>query len=163
PGADVARLAGYLFVATGLMQVSSPLKEPLERLRDEVLTKLALGLDALPVRKAPIPFQDVTAEALVFPLRAASDQSAEERVLQHMQKYFEETWIHRPRRVLNNNAPVDAAGHPTLRKKLRGVIQFLQDCAAGGIVGKYDFDRLRRKLGLLPGGAPAAAGPAPAG
>src|SRR6202043_1580672 len=47
-------------------------------------------------------------------------------------------------------------GHATLKKKLRGVIQFIQDCAAGGIVGKYDFDRLRRKLGLIAGGAPAA-------
>ncbi len=167
PGADLARLAGYLFIANGIMQVSSPLKDPLERLRDEVRTKLALGVDALPTRKAPIAFQDVTAEALVFPLRQGAEQSNEERVMQQMRKYFEETWIHRPRRALNNNAPIDAVGHATLKKKLRGVVQFLQDCAVGGIVGKYDFDRLRRKLGLLPGGdAPtltaAAAAPAAA-
>src|SRR5262249_29923662 len=98
-----------------------------------------------------------------FPLRAGPNESGEDRVLRHMERYFEETWLHRPRRVLNNNTPVDAAGHPTLKKKLRGVVQFLQDCAAGGIVGKYDFDRLRRRLGLLAGGAPApSAGAAPA-
>jgi tetratricopeptide (TPR) repeat protein len=163
PGTDIARLAGYLFVAGGIMQISSPLKEPLERLREEVRSKLALGLDALPTRKTAGAFQDVTAEALVFPLRSTgTDQSNEERVLQHVQKHYEDTWIHRPRRSLNNNTPLDAAGHATLKKKLRGVVQFIQDCAAGGIVGKYDFDRLRRKLGLL-GGAPApAAGAAPA-
>src|SRR5581483_6390061 len=110
-------------------------------------------------RKAPISFQDVTAEALVFPLRPApAGQSDEERVLGHIQKFYEETWLHHPRRVLNNNTPIDAVGHATLRKKLRGVIQFVQDCAAGGIVGKYDFDRLRRKLSLL-AGAPAPSAP----
>src|SRR5262249_3678224 len=56
---------------------------------------------------------------------------------------------------LNRIPPVDAAGHRVLRKKLRGVVQFLQDCAQGGIAGVYDFDRLRRKLGLL-GEKPAA-------
>ena len=42
-----------------------------------------------------------------------------------------------------------------LRKKLRGVVQFLQECAE---LTKfpYDFDRLRRKLALLEGGAAAA-------
>jgi tetratricopeptide (TPR) repeat protein len=158
PGAEVARVAGYLFIAAGLMQVSSPLKEPFDRLRDEVRTKLALGLDALPVRKAPIPFPYVTAEALALPLRpAAGGQSDEERITQHVQKYYEDTWLHRPRRVLNNNTPIDAAGHPLLKKKLRGVERFIQDCAAETIVGKYDFDRLRRKLGLIAGGAPAPA------
>ena len=44
-------------------------------------------------------------------------------------------------------APVDAAGSPNLRKRLRGVIQFLQDCAAGTAPRLYDFDRLRGKLG----------------
>jgi tetratricopeptide (TPR) repeat protein len=155
PGADIARMAGYLLIAGGILQISSPLKEPLERLRDEVRSKLALGLDALPTRKMPIQFADVTAEALVFPLRPApAGQTDEERVLQYIQQFYEETWLHRPRRVLNNNTPIDAAGHPTLKKKLRGVVQFIHDCAAGSIVGKYDFDRLRRKLGLLAGGAP---------
>jgi NAD(P)-dependent dehydrogenase (short-subunit alcohol dehydrogenase family) len=39
---------------------------------------------------------------------------------------------------------------PQLRKKLRGVLQFLREC---GDVMKhpYDFDRLERKLGLAEG------------
>jgi len=119
PGSDIARLAGYLFIAGGMMQISSPLKEPLERLRDEVRTKLALGIDALPTRKAPISYQDVTAEALVFPLRATADQTNEDRVNQHTQKYFEETWIHRPRRVLNNNALATRPATARSRKATR--------------------------------------------
>jgi hypothetical protein len=46
--------------------------------------------------------------------------------------------------------PLDAAGHPVLKKKLMGLILFLQDCAPPVDPYKYDFDRLRRKLGLLP-------------
>jgi len=70
-------------------------------------------------------------------------------VLEHVQKYYEEIWIHKPRRALAGNTPIDAAAHPTLRKHLRGVIQFIEDCAKGGIVAHYDFNRLRRKLGLI--------------
>src|SRR5262249_47732824 len=36
-----------------------------------------------------------------------------------------------------------------------------QDCAARTMIEGYDFDRLRRKLGLLPGAAPAAASGGP--
>ena len=105
------------------------------------------GLTELQERRAPIQFQDVTADALLFPLKRAEDSA--QRVLEHVQKHYEETWIHRPRRSLSGNTPVDAAAHPTLRKHLRGVIQFVQDCARGGMIADYDFDRLRRKLGLL--------------
>jgi hypothetical protein len=50
--------------------------------------------------------------------------------------------------------PIDAAGHAKLRKQLLGVVQFLQECTPGQ-PALYDFDRLRRKLGLLTGGTPA--------
>jgi predicted Zn-dependent protease len=73
----------------------------------------------------------------------------------HLEKFFEETWIHRPLKSLSQVAPLDAAGSPNLRKKLRGVVQFLEECAA---LTKfpYDFDRLRRKLNLLEGAAAPA-------
>ncbi len=47
-------------------------------------------------------------------------------------------------------APIDASGSPILRKKLRGVIQFLDECAH---LTKffYDFERLRHKLHLTEG------------
>ena len=81
---------------------------------------------------------------------------------EHIERFFEEKWIHRPLQSLNRIPPLDAAGHAMLRKKLVGVVQFLQECAAGGQVQSYDFDRLRRKLGLLPDSA-AKAAPAAAG
>lgn len=147
PAADAGRLGGYIVILGNLFQLTSPLKEPFERLRDEVRQRLSLGLTELQERPMPMQFQDVTAEALLFPLQKAEDNA--QRVLEHVQKHYEETWIHRPRRALSGNTPLDAAAHPTLRKHLRGVIQFIQDCAKGGMIANYDFDRLRRKLGLL--------------
>jgi hypothetical protein len=91
---------------------------------------------------------------MAFPVQASTEAEGKERMQQFQQRYLEETWIRKPLRSLNQTAPIDAAGHSLLRKRLLGVLIFLQDCAA--IIGSaYDFDRLRRKLGLL---APASAG-----
>jgi tetratricopeptide (TPR) repeat protein len=157
PAADAGRLGGYIVIIGNLLQVTSPLKEPFDRIRDEVRQRLALSLAELQERRAPIQFQDVVGEALLFPFKRAEDNTG--RVLQHAEKHYEENWIHKPRRSLSGNTPVDAAAHPRLRKLLRGVIGFIQDCAKGGMIANYDFDRLRRKLGLLEGGAAAPSVP----
>jgi tetratricopeptide (TPR) repeat protein len=122
PAADFGRLSGYLAVVGNVFQVTSPVKEPFERLRDEVRQRLGLGLGELREIRAPTQFQDVVAESLLFPLPGTAEEGTAERVLGHTQRYYEETWIHRPRRSLAGNAPVDAVGHAKLRKKLRGVI-----------------------------------------
>ncbi|HTU23020.1 MAG TPA: tetratricopeptide repeat protein, partial [Gemmataceae bacterium] len=146
PPSDIGRLGGYVVIIGNLFQFTSPLKEPFDRLRDEVRQRLSLGLTELQERRMPIQFQDVTAEALLFPLKQAEDNA--QRIQEHVQKHYEETWIHKPRRSLSGNTPIDAAAHPALRKHLRGVIQFIQDCARASTIGNYDFDHLRRKLGL---------------
>ncbi len=156
PASDFARLAGYLLIVQNILQVSGTNKQTIDRLRDEVRQRLALGLTDLPERRVPVPFQDIVSDALVFPLKAGSDEETNRKdVLEAVRKYYEETWIHQPRRAsLAGNTPVDAAGHTKLRRKLLGVIQFIEDCAKMGIVGQYDFNGLRRKLGLI-AGAPA--------
>jgi tetratricopeptide (TPR) repeat protein len=156
PAADAGRLAGYLLITGDRLQITSPVREPFDRLEDELRERLALGLGELQQTRRPISWRDVTAEALLFPLRGAEEEKDAARVLEHAQRYYEETWIHRPRNSLAGNTSVDAAAHPTLRKKLRGVISFIEDCAAGSLLAKYEFDRLRRKLGLQE----AAAAPA---
>jgi tetratricopeptide (TPR) repeat protein len=160
PAADTARLGGYLAIVGPVLTFTSPRKEAYERVRDEVRQRLALGLGEMQERLGPIQFQDVVADALLFPLTKREDNA--ERVLRHVEKYYEEIWLHQPRRSLAGNTPVDAAAHPKLRRKLAGVIRFAQDCARGGMIAGYDFDRLRRKLGLAAGPAPAAASGTPA-
>jgi hypothetical protein len=161
PAADAGYFAGYLSILGNVFQVHSPLKEPFERLRDEVRQRLAVGLGELHEHRGPGQFQDVTAEALLFPM-GGDEQQAKERVLAHAQRYYEEKWVQQPRRSLTGNTPLDAAGHATLRKKLRGVIDFIEQCARLGMLSGYDFNGLRRKLGLLQA-VPAPAAPAGAG
>jgi tetratricopeptide (TPR) repeat protein len=162
PAADVGRLAGYLMIAGAVFRMWGPIKEALGRVREEVRQRLGLALGEAQERPGPIQFHDVISEALVFPTNLR-DPNATAKVMEHAQRYYEETWIHQPRRSLSGNTPIDAAGHAVLRKKLRGVVRFIQESAARSLLAGYDFDRLRHKLGLIEGAAPAAATPTATG
>ncbi len=151
PAADVGRLAAYLLIAGPLFRMWGPDKEAVGRVREEVRSRLGLAIGEAPEVPGPIQFHDVITEALVFPTKLR-DAGATAKVVEHAQRYYEETWIHQPRRSLAGTVPIDAGGHTNLRKKLRGVVKFIQDCATGSLMVGYDFDRLRRKLGLAASG-----------
>jgi tetratricopeptide (TPR) repeat protein len=153
----LARLAAHVLIVGGHLRLWHTDATALREARAEVEQRLGGAVAPARSEEMPAGFQDVLAEALAFPVHAADKEEASRRIDEHIGRYFEETWIHRPLRSLNQVPPIDAAGHPVLRKKLRGVITFLQSCAALGQVQNYDFDRLRRKLGLLEA-APAATG-----
>src|SRR5262249_18491477 len=129
-------------------------KDAVGRLRDEMRPRLNIPASEAQERRAARQFHEAVTEALVFPVEMQPEE-AQKLVLEEAAKYFEETWIHKPRRSLNNTTPLEAVGFPVLRKKLRGVIQFLQDCARIGLLASYDFDRLRNKLGLQTAPSPA--------
>jgi tetratricopeptide (TPR) repeat protein len=161
PAAEAGKLAGYVILAGPLFQFNSPRKDAFERTRDEIRQRLAVGLGEMQEQRLPMQFSDVVADALLFPVVKRDDNR--QRVLEHIQKYYEDTWVHQPRHALLGNTPIDAAASPRLRKRLLGVIRFIEECARGTPVGDYDFDRLRRKLGLgvaasAPSAAPTAAG-----
>jgi tetratricopeptide (TPR) repeat protein len=152
PAADVGRLGAYLLIAGPMFRMWGPNKEALGRMRDEVRQRLGLALGEAQESQhpGPIQFHDVITEAMVFPTNLR-DPNAPAKVIEHAQRYYEETWIHQPRRSLTGNTPIDAAGHAVLRKKLRGVVRFIQECAVGTLLAGYDYDRLRHKLGLIEG------------
>jgi tetratricopeptide (TPR) repeat protein len=153
-----AKLGAYLLVLGNILRLWNIDNNALDRARQEVQQRIGQSLSEAHTQRGPASFADVLADAMVFPIGAGSQEEGEKQVRENFQRYFEDTWIHRPLRALNNVPPVDAAGHSTLNKKLCGVIQFLQDCAA--VAGDpYDFDRIRRKLGVTPGAAPAAQEP----
>jgi tetratricopeptide (TPR) repeat protein len=162
PGAsEGGPLAAYLLIAQGVTRLWGPVRERLERARTEFEQKARAGLADGQERVGRPAFSDVVTEAVVFPMGVTDQAEAERRVEAGAQLFFEGTWLQRPLKTLNGIAPIDAAGHAVLRRKLRGVVQFLADCAAGGALRTYDFDRLRRKLGLTGGGTPATPGAAP--
>jgi tetratricopeptide (TPR) repeat protein len=143
-----ARLAAYLLVVGNVLQFWHPVPESLDKVLGEARQRLGPAAGEPQRSIGPINYGDIVAEALLFPTAPTTELDAEARMREHAQQFFEETWIHRPYRGLAGVPPVDAVGSPILRKRLRGVIQFLQDCAAGTAPRLYDFDRLRRKLGL---------------
>lgn len=154
-----ARLGAHLIIQGNWLRLFSPLKEGLEKVRADLQERTGPALALLGEKQEHALFRDILAEAVIYPLSPANADEAKRLIGEHAARFLEETWIHRPLRSLNHIPPVDAAGHAVLRRKLIGVIQFVEDCAADAL-GGYDFDRLRRKLGLS-GAAPAPAVKAP--
>jgi tetratricopeptide (TPR) repeat protein len=150
------RFAAHLFILGGMLRLSGPNRDALDRARDDLQQRIGGALSEPRAGREPVPFHDVIAEAIVFPTGELPEPELKKTLSDYMGRFFEDTWIHRPLPALDRAPPGDAAGHATLRKKLRGVIQFLEECAAVGQY-PYDFNRLRGKLGLLD--APAAPGP----
>jgi tetratricopeptide (TPR) repeat protein len=136
-------------LAGNYLRLACARKDWLAEAQRELQQRLGPALAEPHERVGPPLFSDVVTSALIFPVGVEDEARAQQLLTEHAQKYFEESWIHQPLRTLNGTAPVDAVGHATLRKKLRGVVQFLQECSAGGAIHTYEFDRLRRKLGLL--------------
>jgi tetratricopeptide (TPR) repeat protein len=160
--ARLPRLGANVRLLRDLLMLWGTNQEALGRVTDELRRGVGPALSEAHSAKAPAVFSDILSEALVFPVNQDDQAEVERRMREQIGRYFEDSWIHRPLRALNNVPPVDAAGHGTLRKKLLGVIQFLQEC--GTVTNfPYDFDRLRHKLGVGPAAAaPAAGGPAAA-
>jgi tetratricopeptide (TPR) repeat protein len=157
---EAAPLAGYLMIVQGVVRLWGPVEESFRRLRGELEQRAGPGLSEGHPRVSCAPFTDIITEALVFPVGVADKAEADRRIRTRAEAFFEETWLHRPLKSLNGIPPIDAAGHAVLRKKLRGVAGFLEQCAADGALQVYDFGRLRRKLGLAAGAAAPPGGAA---
>lgn len=153
--APAPKLGAYVLIVADRIRLWHTNREMFDKVRAELMEKAGPALASGPIEEHPANFGDALSSALVFPISTQDKAFAEQAVRRHMETYFEEQWLHRPLKALNHVPPVDAAGSGALRKKLRGVVQFLEECAAVGHQ-PYDFGRLRRKLGLE-GGASAAA------
>jgi tetratricopeptide (TPR) repeat protein len=154
--AQLPRIGAHLIVLGEILRLSSTNADSLERIRRELVQAVGGALSDPRTGREPAPFHDIVAESLVLPVGLTDQQEVSRRIGESMAKFYEETWIHRPLHSLGQVPPIDAAGHAELRKKLLGVIQFVEECAA---VGKYpyDFERLRRKLGLGAAATPTSA------
>src|SRR5262249_20136087 len=131
--------------------------ETVEATFQELQQKLGGNIAQPHPQREPAKFSDVLTAAIRIPRNVATQEEMQTRLRESFEKHFEDEWIHRPLKSLTNISPVDAAGHTNLRKKLRGIVQFVRECAEM-TKHPYDFTRLERKLGLLEGTpAPVAA------
>ena len=151
------KFACHLVMMGNMLRLWSTSKERVEEQYRLMHQKLGAALTEPHWLRGPAKFQDLLVEHFIFPRVVSGDkEAASAQLRKHLETELEETWIQRPRRSLANVPPLDAAGHPHLRKRLRGLILFLED--AGAMIKlTYDFERLRRKLGLSEGAAPTEA------
>ncbi|HYV36546.1 MAG TPA: tetratricopeptide repeat protein [Gemmataceae bacterium] len=152
---QMARVGAYLLVVGQMVRLWNANKETFDAVSFEIRQMPNTGLGNPYVRTGPPHFTDVLAEAIAFPIHNMEAADGKQRMADFFARYMEEKWIHKPLKTLGQVPPVDATGHALLRKKLRGLIYFLADCAQL-TRSEYDFDRLRRKLGLVGGGTTAA-------
>jgi tetratricopeptide (TPR) repeat protein len=142
------RLGASLMFVGNLFNLSNTNLAALEKVAEEVRQVLGGAIGDSRQIRGPARFSDLFSEAMIFPLGATEQAQAEARIRTAFEQFFEETWLHRPLKSLQGVPPIDASGNATLKKKLRGIVDFLQQCAVLNQFS-YDFDRLRRKLGLL--------------
>lgn len=156
---QLAKVGAYVMVVVDHVRLWHTNAAALAQVREELQQRLGPALGMPRSDQGVAGFTDLLVDMMALPDTPMSKEEAAERMRKHHEAYFEEKWIHQPRKSLNQIPPVDAAGHAGLRKKLKGIVQFIQECAVSSPAKDYDFDRLRRKLGLLDDAAPAAAGP----
>jgi tetratricopeptide (TPR) repeat protein len=147
PPSQLPRLDAYLMIVQDRLRLWNTSADGVRRVRDELFRKTGSPLGEGVLDTAPASFNDILASSLAFPIGIQDHAEAEEKVRLAMAAHFEEKWVQQPLKALNGVPPIDAAGHPTLRKKLAGVIDFL---AQSGALSRnpYDFNRLRHKLGF---------------
>lgn len=162
---DLPRVLGTVIVTPALLRLSSPdalgfasLEEPAF---DAVRALLESG------RRETFPLPIAWADAAIATFRTPSGLDAEVRdelgraLVEH---YFENLWIHQARKALTSLSPLESAreiakGDGPLRARLAGVVRFREQLGSrlshASLYQGYPFDRLRRRLGLLPEGSAA--------
>jgi tetratricopeptide (TPR) repeat protein len=167
-GTTMARVVANLTIANGVMRLWHADPEGVKKIATEVRDRINMAVGEPVEGQGPAQFGDIAQEALAYPVRTADIAQAEGKLRDRAAHYFEDVWAHRPLKALGGATPLDAAGSKLLRKRLLGVIKFLEDCLTGAAPRKqsggktqpiqvYDFDRLRHKLGAekqAPGEAP---------
>jgi len=155
----MAKIACKLMLVRGVIRVWHPNREQVRKVAGELRDQLLLAVEAPQETLHPTSFGDVALEAYIFPMSDIEIEKAEEKLVEHGRHYFEEVWIHKPLKSLGGSNPLDAVGSKLLRKRLLGVLKFVEQCYASAIpfrradddaapVAAYDFAALRHKLGL---------------
>jgi tetratricopeptide (TPR) repeat protein len=158
-GTTMAKVVAKMSIAQGFIRFWHPDKATVANVADEFRTRVNLAVQEPQETTTPVNFGDVALEAIAYPTQTSNIEQAEEKLRDRAKNFFEETWIHRTRKSLAGNTPIDAVGSTLMRKRAFGAVKFMEDCyvslAPQKKVGEavvpiplYDFDQVRHKLGL---------------
>ncbi len=157
-GTTMAKVMGNLTINGGMIRLWSGNKDLAQTLAVEMRDRLNMAIEAPVEGSGPPQFGEIVQEAFAYPIRMSEFTEAEQKLKLYAENYFENVWIHCPMKVFGGASALDAGGSKLLRKRLLGVLKFLEDCVAGSAPRRsrgdestpmevYDFNRLRHKLG----------------
>src|SRR5262249_12647404 len=91
------RLGANLVMVGGVRRLWSVTREALDEVAGELREKVGPALSESAEHRGPPAFTYVPTEAMVFPVGAPDQPTAERRLREGAESFYEETWIHRPR------------------------------------------------------------------
>ncbi len=153
-GTPVARMMSYFVLAGNGIRLWHSNRSMVESVVEDLRSRVGPSVSEPAFETGAAQFGDVVAEIMLFPTREGiQPDQIEQKMRDRAREYFEETWLHRSLKSLSGATPLNAAGNPTLKKRLPGLIRFMEQCLRGATPVEdgsplYDFDRLRRKLGF---------------
>jgi tetratricopeptide (TPR) repeat protein len=156
--ADLPRLLATVIRTPRSIRLAGPDLAALEEAQEKLAASLADSERPFRREARPLPLSlaDAAVWTIRFPLGLDSD-SRHRLARAAVEHFFDNVWIHIPRRGLDGLRPLEAgcaaaAGDRVLRAKLEGVVAFREQLGARSttraLYGGYPFDRLRRRLGL---------------
>ena len=145
---EFAKILGYLTVVPPMIFSWGYDKQKLDSLKHEWITRLAVPLNQIRETLLVSDFGSLLLSGAVLPLTGKDKEKSRQVVATQVEKYFEEVWVHQARKSLQGNSPIDAVGHPLLKKKLPGILRLYEEVLSNQNDGLYDFSRLRHKLSL---------------
>jgi tetratricopeptide (TPR) repeat protein len=157
---ELPRTLASVIVSPNEVRLSTPDPTGLETLADVLLSPLARAWRAARKEARPLPLAmaDAALGTARFPSGIGDEIKSDlARVL--VEEYYEGRWLHLPRHALDGRSPLEAAraacaGDAVASVKLAAVVRFREQLGArashAAIYQGYPFDRLRRRLGLVP-------------
>jgi tetratricopeptide (TPR) repeat protein len=159
-GNTVAKAMANVSIAGGVIRIWNVDQLNVQKVAQMLRDRLALAVGEPTFASGVCQFMDILQGAIAYPTRTVDAATIEKRIVEYAQNYFETIWAHKPLKSLNNVAPIDAVGSKLLRKKLLGLVKFLEEIMLGlsprrrmpdGSIQPmviYDFNLLRHKLGI---------------
>ncbi|WP_020471989.1 SEC-C domain-containing protein [Zavarzinella formosa] len=157
-GPKFGRMQAFLVLDRDLVRVWHASREKAEQLVQEIRTAVGKGVSEPQYELGGANFGDLMADLTVFPLQEGTPvELVKSKREEAAKSFFEDVWLKRSLHALGGGTPLDASTHPTLKRRLPGIIKHMELCFFAGSepteetrqLSPYDFNRLRKKLGLL--------------
>ena len=125
-GNAFVKIVGNVQISQGVIRAWHVSKDAVDKIAEELRDRLNMAVSE-PVRAVGIAqFGDLLQEALLFPARVTDPEDAEKKLQAQAKNYFENIWAQRQLKSLNGMRPTEANSSPLMRKRLLGIVRFLE-------------------------------------